>query len=123
VTRLGPRKMKGAMAGYGSSVLECGSRVSGSLAAMFSTFFRWASAGSVGPSSVSATRTVNTATSTSGSRDRIWRDMGFSFSFVGLFQARIERVAQTVAEEIEAEHVDEDLEAGAERQPAVRLDE
>src|SRR3989449_9636489 len=121
--RVSPRNMKRAMACDCPSVLECGSRVSGSLAAMFSTFFRWASAGSVGPSSVSATRTVNTATSASGSRDRIWRDMGFSFSFAGLFQARIERVAQTVAEEIEAEHGDEDREAGEERQPGVRLDE
>src|SRR2546422_2069252 len=120
--RVSPRNMKRAMACDCPSVLECGSRVSGSLAAMFSTFFRWASAGSVGPSSVSATRTVNAATSASGSRDRMWRNMGFS-SFADLFQARIERVAQTVAEEIEAEHGDEDCEAGEERQPGVRLDE
>src|SRR2546422_9213091 len=117
--RVSPRNMKRAMACDCPSVLECGSRVSGSLAAMFSTFFRWASAGSVGPSSVSATRTVNAATSASGSRDRMWRSIGFS-SFADLFQARIERGAQTVAEEIEAEHGDEDREAGGERQPGRR---
>src|SRR5262249_18240823 len=42
--RVSPRNMKRAMACDCPSVLECGSRVSGSLAAMLTTFLRWASA-------------------------------------------------------------------------------
>src|SRR6266511_1379244 len=46
-------------------------------------------------------------------------------SMVGgrLLEARVERVAEAVAEEVEAEHGDEDGEAGEERQPGVGLDE
>src|SRR5688572_5014095 len=40
-----------------------------------------------------------------------------------LLQARIERVAQAVAEQVEAEHRDEDRQPGEERQPGVGLDE
>ena len=40
----------------------------------------------------------------------------------GLLQPRVERVAQAVAEEIEAEHGDEDRETGEERDPGIRTE-
>ena len=58
--------MKRTMAWLCPRVLVCGSRVSGSLAAMFTTFFFCASAGT-GPA---RTQTVRAATSTSNQRDR-----------------------------------------------------
>src|SRR5512138_364233 len=81
--RVRPRNMNRVMAWLCPSVLEWGSRVSGSLAAMFRTFF-WASAcgGSTSATAPCATRSPRTTTS------QLKRDMEFS-SFTG--RARGER--------------------------------
>src|SRR5262247_2856108 len=67
-------------------------------------------------------------------RRRPCRSMGFMSSMLGptfggpgaprrSLHPRVERVAQTVAEEVEAQHGYEDREAGKESQPGILVDE
>src|SRR5437773_1908299 len=80
--RVRPRNMKRAIAWLCPRVLACGSRLSGSLDAMFSTFFRWASArgGSTRAVKPNVERRTIAATSVSGSREGVWLDMGSPIS-------------------------------------------
>src|SRR3990172_6750848 len=71
--------MKCLMACVCPRMLVCGSSVSGSLAAMFSTFFFWASAGG-GPTIASRVKAARTAKRTSENRGRRWFDMGCPLS-------------------------------------------
>src|SRR6185369_12474932 len=73
----------------------------------------WAAAGSA----LTASRSASVA------RVRIVVVMSAPEGWSGLLEAWIERVAQAVAEEVEAEHGDEDGQAGEQRQPHVGLDE
>src|SRR5207245_9792694 len=73
--------------------------------------------------SVNARRTENTATSSSKSSDRKLRPLFFTNASTSQIKAKNERITQTVTEETEAEHAEEDREAREERQPGVRLDE
>src|SRR5262245_47135893 len=88
-----PRNMKRAMASDCLRVRECGSRVSGSLAAMLTIFLRCASAGG-GPASVTrlnTARITGTMTSVRESRDRTWLGMEFPLSDARLRSERHDR--------------------------------
>ena len=76
--RVRPRNMKRAIAWLCPMMLACGSRLSGSLAAMFRTFLRWASAdgGSTRVASPTMERAAIAATSVSGNREEFWLNMG-----------------------------------------------
>ena len=96
--RVSPRNMKRVMACDCPSVLECGSRVSGSLAATFRIFLRWASAAG-GPASATnptAKRVASTATSMGENRDRRL-DMNIPLSEMGARASDQDRMRAVVS--------------------------
>src|SRR3989442_13392977 len=79
--RVRPRNMKRAIAWLCPMMLACGSRLSGSLAAILRIFFRCASAvsGPISAASASVERTAIAATSVSGNRKDLRLSMGSPF--------------------------------------------